>query len=209
MDASAVADAAEASAPGQVTCTPGPTEGKAANCAHTADLGAEFVNGFGRADGLVRAVVPPSETHCETSCNPSHLTIEVDIRGKAHRLVVTMVDTKSADHKMFFAERDAPLVGGAWAEGWHQAADVKLDYPTALGLHGTDFVSFDRDVLAGKVSEQIQVGDKISVFATCQTDKFRAHLVHRNGAYADGAVVVHPDTAPHYLAFYYLQNQNF
>lgn len=199
-------------------CGPGTPTGKATGCAANDELGSSIEPGFGRGDGTVTAVVPPTEMHCEASCNPTHLTVEVAIAGKPHRFVVTMRDKYSDDHEMFYlAKAGLPLAGPAWSEGWHNSKDdggdaFALDYVTTLGVHAGDFASHPRDELAALVSDQLAIGAKVSVFATSGGDDYRAHLVHRyakKGDGRDGAIVVDPDGAPTHLLFFYEGEKNF
>ena len=56
------------------------------------------------------------------------------------------------------------------------------------------------DDLVHAITDELELGARISVFATAgSTEPDSAHLVHRNATNADGAIVVNPDTAPHYL----------
>lgn len=171
-------------------------------CAANADLGAAFTDGFGRADGVVAALVPPT-VECEASHNGTHLTLEVRIAGKIQRLVATM-QSKVGDPNMRFAVLDAPLIGGAWSEGWHLGPVV--DYVKDLGLHAKDFTPLDMTAVTAKVTQAIDVGDKVSVFGTCEGRPESAHLIHRStsGPGHDGAIVVRPDSAaPRWLLFHF------
>ena len=96
-------------------------------------------------------------------------------------------------------EVDAPLAGPAWAEGWHP--DAQLDYVTTLGVTKSQFTEADEAAAAARIYDMLELDQPISVFATSsgppQADS--AHLIHRNATNADGAIVLSPDTAPHYL----------
>lgn len=193
-------------------CGPGTPEGKAAACAGFDALGKSLTSGYGRADGTVSAVVGPLETHCEASCNPTHLTVQVDLDGKPHRFVVTAVDKYSDSHEMFYATKKGPLVGPAWSVGWHQGADVALDYVQTPGVHAADFQSYHRDELTALVTDALAIGAKVSIYATAEDDPARAHLIHRyakKGQGKDGAIVVDPDGEPTYLMFFYEDEGGF
>lgn len=171
-------------------------------CAKNGDLGAAFTDGFGRADGVVTALVPPT-VECEASHNSTHLTIEVQIAGKIQRLVVTMKSSKG-DPNLRFAAVDHALLGGAWSNGWHLGTNV--DYLTDLGVKAKDFATLDPTALTARVTAAIDVGDHVSVFATAEGRPESAHLVHRSttGPGHDGAIVVRPESAtPRWLLFHF------
>jgi hypothetical protein len=215
------ADASDADASAGDAAVPdsGPMN-KAAACASSdSQLGAALTSGHGRVDGTVSAVVPPADEACTISANSTHMTIELKVAGKIERVVLTATDTDAADGKMHFLSKDAPLVGPAWAEGWHTGADAALDYVNGLGAHGPDFKPLSIAELTAAVSDPIGIGDRISLFSTSDDTPgtalygTRSHLVHRysqGGAGADGAVVLHPDTThPTWLLFYYASEANF
>lgn len=170
---------------------------KAAACADT--FGSELTDAFGRLDGTVLAVVPPGHPTCAQP-NGTHVTLQVTMHGAAYRLVMNI--------DVLTAELDAPLAGAPWAEGWHPG--VALDYVDTLQVTSAQFTAHDMPATTAFVTDAIEVGAPISVFATSSggTKADSAHLVHRNVANADGAVVVNADTAPHYLLFRFA-NQSF
>jgi hypothetical protein len=97
-------------------------------------------------------------------------------------------------------------VGGAWSDGWHT---VPLDYVTTLGLHGSDFVSEPTADAVAAITKALDLGAHVSVFATAQGENDSAHLVHRNLANQDGAIVIDVDGAsPTWLLFAF-SNQSF
>jgi hypothetical protein len=170
---------------------------KAATCAST--FGDALTDAFGRVDGTVLAVVPPDLQTCARP-NMTHLVLQVTMNGAAYRMVVNVQGDIST------REIDAPLAGPTWAEGWH--TDAPLDYISTLGVHSTDFArTIDTVAL---VTDQLELGARVSVYATSSGGTFAdgAHLVHRNAANADGAIVIDPDTAPHYMLFKF-DNQAF
>lgn len=150
--------------------------------------------GFGRIDGTVLAVVPPGY-QCPLP-NRTHLIIEVQTAAGVYRMVVDVLSNQG-NPNVFFHELDARLAGDAWADGWHPAQ--QLDYPTTLGIHTLDFVETREADLVEAISAQIDLGARISIFATVGDESDSAHLVHKQTPNGDGAIVVHPDTAPHYL----------
>ena len=173
---------------------------KAAACASA--FGNELVPAFGRLDGTVLAVLPPASNQCALP-NSDHVVLQVTMHGAAYRMVVNVHSDLAGDPRVQMAEVDAPLAGGAWAEGWHTTAAV--DYPTTLSVHSTGFTPYDMAPLAQRIADFIPLGDKISVFATAATAyKDSAHLVHRNGSNHDGAIVVGASTAtPKWLVFHF------
>ncbi|MEO7095270.1 MAG: hypothetical protein ABI175_18565 [Polyangiales bacterium] len=170
---------------------------KAGTCATL--FGSSLTAAFGRVDGTVRAVVPPGYP-CPMP-NGTHLVIQVTIADEVYRMV-TNVLSDSGDPRVFLYELDAPLVGPAWAEGWHPG--VPLDYTSMLHVTSDLFVPHDMTTTVDLVTDRIDLDTKISVFATSSggTNASGAHLIHRNLTNADGAIVIGPDTAtPHWILF--------
>jgi hypothetical protein len=166
---------------------------KAGPCASV--FGSALTDSFGRIDGTILAVVPPGHPTCPKP-NGTHLVLQVTMNGAPYRMVVN-IDVLTHDV-------DAPLAGGAWSEGWHPTA--QLDYVTTLGTSANDF-DLNPDV-DGWITNQLELGARVSVFATSETFHDSAHLIHREAPNMDGAIVVNPDTAPHYLLFRF-SNQAF
>jgi len=175
----------------------GDDAGKASACAST--FGNELTAAFGRLDGTVLAVVGPTDTQCALP-NSDHLVVQVVMHGAAYRMVVNVLSS-SSDPNVYLDEIDAPLAGGPFEEGWHPG--YALDYVTTLGVHSDAFVPHAMAELVTLVTDEIDLGANISVYATSTGGTYAdsAHLVHRNATNADGAIVIHPDTAPHYLLF--------
>jgi hypothetical protein len=174
-----------------------PDVDKSVTCAST--FGSALTAAFGRLDGTVLAVLPPNDQACALP-NSTHMIIQVTMGGAAYRMVVDVLsNTGSPD--VLIDEIDAPLVGGAWADGWHTG--IPLDYVATLGVHSPAFTAMHQMDLVAKITSEIDLGAPISVFATsggAASEPDSAHLIHRNGANADGAIVVHPDSAtPHYI----------
>ena len=170
---------------------------KSATCASS--FGSALTNAFGRVDGTVVAVVPPNDQACAMP-NSTHLVIQVLVQGAVYRMVVDVLSDQVSDsgsQNVFFYEMDAPLAAGAWAEGWHPG--VALDYVATLAVHTPEFTSVSQADVVAKITAEIQIGAHISFFATSAGEPSSAHLVHRNLTGQDGAIVVAPDTAPHYF----------
>src|SRR5512140_225608 len=180
---------------------------KAAACAKT--FGDQLVSGYGRLDGTVLAVIPPADNACAAP-NSTHLILEVTMNGAAYRIVVNVLsDRPGGDPRVQMKELDAPLVGGAWNEGWHLPG--ALDYPSALGVHDKDFTPYDQAPVVQRITDAITVGDSVSVFATNDGTAYKdsAHLIHYNGGNQDGAIVLGATTAtPKWLLFHF-SNQVF
>lgn len=170
-----------------------PDASKAAACAST--FGNALTDSFGRADGTIVAVVPAGHPTCPQP-NGTHLVLQMTIDGAVYRMV-TNLDVLT--HAV-----DAPLAGGTWSEGWHPG--VQFDYATTLGVTANDF-DLNPSPEAW-ITNQLEIGAHVSVFATSQSYHDSAHLVHRNTTNMDGAIVVDPETSPHYLLFRF-SNQAF
>jgi hypothetical protein len=97
----------------------------------------------------------------------------------------------------------APLVGPAYAEGWH--TNVLLEYTTDLGVHSTDFTSVTMAEAEAFLCEHLNVGDPVSVYAYSDgSDPSSAHQIHWNASYSDGAIAAQPTSgSPLYLLFRY------
>jgi len=176
---------------------------KAAACAKTFGQAIGSV-GFARFDGTIVAVVPPNDQACAEP-NSTHLVLQMAFAGAAYRMVVDVDDTDAPgsirSHTMSHA-----LVGGAWKDGWHS---VPLDYVADLGLKAPDFTSVKTADAVASITEALELGAKVSVFATAQGEADSAHLVHRNLTGQDGAIVVGVDGAsPTWLLFAF-SNQTF
>lgn len=157
-------------------------------------FGNSLTDGFGRLDGTVVAILPPA-SDCPHS-NSTHLILEVRQHGEVYRIVTAVVSTVG-NPVMALAERDAALVGPPWQEGWH--VGTAFDFVTHMGVHRLDFTPTPTDALVGTITRRIELGSRISVFATVEDADDSAHLIHRNTQDADGAIVLDADTAPHYV----------
>ena len=168
---------------------------KSATCATS--FGEDLTPAFGRIDGTVVAVVPPGDEACALP-NSTHLVIQVMQSGAVYRMVVDVLSNQGSPD-VLFEELDAPLVGEAWAEGWHPGAS--LDYVTTLNQHSTAFTAMATVDLVANITAEITLGAAISIYATAtSSEPDSAHLVHRNLPNQDGAIVIGPDTArPHFL----------
>lgn len=171
-------------------------------------FGSALTAGFGRIDGTIYAVQKPSDTTC-TFSNADHVILQVLMNSAVYRLVVNVQsDRAGADPKIRIAILDHALPGPAFAEGWHIPAP--LDYVTTLGAHadGT-FTALTLDEATTKLVSELKVGDPVSVYGTSGAGRPEsAHLIHRNAADQDGAIIVSPTTSPRFLLFRF-DNQTF
>jgi hypothetical protein len=178
-----------------------PDADKSGACATT--FGSALTSAFGRLDGTVLAVVNPGNQRCPMP-NGTHVVLQVITNGAAYRMVINVLSTSSDSH-VWLGETQAPLAGGAWAEGWHPG--VTLDYVTTLGVSKSTFTESTMTPAIARLNEAIVVGSRVSVFAT-SSGGASAHLVHRNLTNADGAVVIDPESAtPRYLLSAFPQQQ--
>jgi hypothetical protein len=172
-------------------------------CADT--FGSALTAGFGRIDGVVYAVQKPSDTQCVMP-NKDHVVVQVLMNGAVYRMVVN-VSASAQDPTIRTSKLDHALPPPAFAEGWH--TDAPLDYVTALARHASDFQTSAMSEAVDAIAKSLQVGDLVSVYATSGDGRPEsAHLVHRNKAGQDGAIVVHPTTQPTFLLFAF-GNQTF
>ena len=194
--AAADADATDASTSADAT----PVD-KAATCAAT--FGNDLTAPYGRLDGTVLAVVPPAHPTCALQ-NGTHLVLQVTMKGAAYRMVVNVEsEVVGVDPKVHYLAIDKPLPAPAWSEGWHPG--VTLDYPTTLDVHVAAFSALAKAELVKTVTDAIPLGANVSVYSSTSGGA-SAHLIHRNGANDDGAIVLGPDTAtPRFLLFHFDQ----
>ena len=118
------------------------------------------------------------------------MVVQVELGGAVYRMVVNVLST-GADHDIRVREVTAPLPAPAFAAGWHPG--LALDSPRDLQVHsgaGWDPLSI-ADATAW-IAAPIAVGAPIAVYASSSGGTFAAsaHLIHRNGNAADGALIV-------------------
>lgn len=177
---------------------------KSDHCADT--FGSLFTNAFGRADGIVTAVVPPG-FQCPLP-NSDHVVIQVSIDGGVQRLVVN-VKSDFGDPNVRFRTMQAALPAPAWEEGWHPG--LTLDF-TGFGLHSdAGWESLDLEQASARVYDALTVGQPLSVYATSSGGTYAAsaHKIHRNGFNNDGAIVIDPTGAQPMWLLFHFANQTF
>jgi hypothetical protein len=195
LPASTTTGGADGSSEGAVRDGPADVD-KAATCAKTFGQAIGSV-GFARFDGTIVAVVPPNDQACAEP-NSTHLVLQMEFAGATYRMVVDVDDT-AATGSIRSHTLPHGLVGGAWKDGWHS---VPLDYVADLGLKASDFTTVKTADAVASITEALDLGAKVSVFATAQGEADSAHLIHRNLTGQDGAIVVGVDGAsPTWLLF--------
>jgi hypothetical protein len=186
-------------APTDATAVDSPSTDKAANCASS--FTSLLDSGFGRLDGIVRAVVPPGHPTCALP-NSDHLVVQVDVGAVTYRIVVNVKST--GDVRL--DEVDAALPAPAFGAGWH--VGESLDYVTTLGVHTAAFTPHPMDELVAMITDQIEIGMPLSAYSSTSGGNSSTHLVHRNATNQDGALVLDPTGSPHWLLFAFA-NQTF
>ena len=173
-------------------------------CAAT--FGDKLTEGFGRIDGMIYAVQKPSDTQCVLP-NRDHVIVQVLMNGAVYRLVVNVLGG-GADPNIRIGQMAHALPAPAYAEGWH--LNVPLDYVSTLGAHAdATFAALTLDEAVAKVDALLKVGEPISVYGTSGAGRPEsAHLIHRNRANQDGALVANPTTNPTFILFHF-GNQTF
>jgi len=172
----------------------------AAACASA--FGTALPAGYGRLDGVVRAVVTPADTQCAMP-NRTHVVVQVEAGGAVYRMVVNVASTAAGvDPRVRFAEVAHDLPWPAWAEGFH--GDQQVDYAATLGLHSdaAPFAPATSGELVARVAARVRVGARVSIYAQGSGGS-SAHLVHRNGDRDDGAIVVDPTGSPRFMVFHF------
>ena len=201
--ADAAAATEDAAPPGEVDASDAAVAADAnkptGQCAAT--FGSALTEGFGRIDGIIYAVQKPSDTMCVFP-NNDHLIVQVLMSGAVYRLVVNVLGT-GADPKIRVAALAHALPAPGFAEGWHLNAG--LDYLTMLGVHAdASFTAVTLEEGVTRVAAELKIGDPISVYGTSGAGRPEsAHLIHRNKANQDGAIVVNPTTSPRFMLFHF------
>jgi hypothetical protein len=160
-----------------------------------------FGNGLstthGRLDGTLVSVVALNGSH---TCNgdSTHVHLQVLMQNAVYDVAVN-ADT-------IVAERDIPIPGGAWSEGWHP--NTSLDY-VALGLHMSDFTQPSSTAAnAMQIEQALANANHIAVFGTGYSTQ-GAHLIHRQtGGGRDGAIIIDPLAATSHVIFFAFTNSS-
>lgn len=82
---------------------------------------------------------------------------------------------------------------------------VELDYPTDLGVPSQDSTAVSMDEAVQFICTRLDLGAPVSIYSYSDgSHPSRAHLIHRNDPFPDGAIVVDPTSAsPQCLLFRY------
>jgi hypothetical protein len=159
----------------------------------TTQLGSAITQSYGRLDGYLVAIIPTTQHTCNG--DNSHVHLQVKANGAVYDIAVN-VDG-------FETERDMALPDGAWSEGWHTG--ITLDY-VKLGLHFADFTTTGISTLQQTLENELANANHVSVFGTGYNTHDGAHLIHRNGGSADGALVIRPLAATPHIFFFRFSN---
>lgn len=173
---------------------------KAAACA--VSFGSGLTKASGRLDGTVVAIVQPKDQQCALP-NRDHVILQVMTGGDIYRMVINIQSDFGADPRVRYAQLAHPLVGPAWSEGWHVPAG--LDYVNDLGVHANQsgFTPYTLEELSPKITADIDIGDKVSVYAD-SSGGASAHKIHRNLGGDDGAIVLRANSnAPKFMLFHF------
>lgn len=147
---------------------------------------------YGRLDGFLVAVVPPSGM---SSCNAdtSHVHLQVRMNGAVYDVAVDATDGMTGTDDVHTTQIVHDMPNLPWAEGWH--APVNSDY-TTLGLHSTDLPFQTKQQVIDDLNADFTTTNHISVYMVTYTGGSGGHLVHRNGNGRDGMIVTEPLSSP-------------
>jgi len=199
---STVDDAVAANADLTATDAATTADGTPVRNACTTSFGSGLTGSAGRLDGVVVAVVAAGSRSCHG--DSTHVHLQVLSKGQVYDVAVN-VDGGN------MAEKDLPLPGTAWSDGWH--AGQRIDYVNDLGLHATDF-QYTGSVpqLDQKLEAALASANHVSVYATTYSHG-GMHLVHRSrstsASATDGAVITDPLSPTAHVYAFHFANQSF
>ena len=159
----------------------------------------------GRLDGWLRFVVLTRDRSCPSDDN--HVRLQIESLGEIYDVWVNVDATRNVDRRIALAERNAPLIVGAWSEGWHTEG-TELSYPVDLGVSSTDLVPHTLDELEQIFRVEINPGFPITIYAVGFASGDGAHEVHFNTRGPDGSIVTFPRANPRYSLMRF-DNQTF
>ncbi len=160
---------------------------------------------FGRLDGYLVAIVPPSDM---SSCNDdnSHVHLQIKMSGSIYDIAIDATDAATGTDDVHTTTLDQAMPGGvAWAEGWH---DGLVDDYTSLGVHSTDMPLDTKAEIVSALTTDLATVNHISVYATTYGSD-GAHLVHRDSDGHDGLVVTEPLSDPPHVRLFSFSDQTF
>jgi len=142
-------------------------------CVPQSKLGDNLTASYGRLDGILVAIVPPSNSGgCQA--DNDHLHLQIRMNGEVYDVAVNVGENGVDD--VHSTTRELAMPGPAWQEGWH--TDVIANYVT-LGVRSTDMPLATSAQLVTAMMNDLGTANHISVFATGYGPD-GAHLVHRN-----------------------------
>lgn len=161
---------------------------------------------FGRLDGYLVAIVPPSSS---SSCNAdsSHLHLQIRMKNAIYDVAIAVSDSMSGIDDVHTATREAASPNSMpWTEGWHTG--LLVDY-VKLGVHSTDMALMTKPELTTALMTDLETANHISVYGTTYGSD-GAHLIHRNtGGGRDGLIVTEPLSIPAHLRLLSFTGQTF
>ena len=180
-------------------------DGTPTRLACTDNFGSAVTADYGRLDGFLVAIVPPSSGH-SCSADSDHLHLQIQMNGAVYDVAVNVNDSASSAD-VYFTETDASMPGGAWSEGWHTG--VHLDYVNNLQLHSSGFTAMSPAALAQQLESELQDANHISIFGNGYDTHDGVHDIHRNGTAYDGAIVIRPLSSPPHVLALHFADQSF
>jgi hypothetical protein len=206
QDGPASPDASDAGGSDGAAESTGPSDGTpsyTSSCTPLSQQNGTAVNTYhGRLDGYLAYVVPKGGSG---ACNgdDSHVHLQVRMMNNIYDVAV---DIGKFAGDVFFDESDVALPDGAWAEGWHGSDNLTY---TALGLHAGQFTSEDPTALGQKIQAELMNANHISVFCIGYMQGNGCHDVHYHNGASDGAIVIHPLSAPAHVLFFRFAADSF
>lgn len=160
---------------------------------------------FGRLDGLLVAIVPPSGSKA-CRADDDHLHLQIKANDLIYDIAINIgsdVHTTTLDRAAF----------SPWSEGWHVTGDgtsgnVFVDYP-GLGLHANTIPLSNTAALVAAMTQDFSTVNHISLYATSYTSQDGAHLVHYNGQARDGMIVTKPLSPKAHMRVFSFDNSSF
>jgi hypothetical protein len=140
------------------------------------------------------------------ACNgdDSHVHLQVRVNGEIYDVAVDIGQTPG-DALLY--ESDLALPDGAWSEGWHGTDGLSY---TQLGVHASEFTSYDPATLGQKVQLELMGVNHISIFCVGYAQGNGCHDVHyRSSNNEDGAIVIHPLSSAAHVMFFRFATDNF
>jgi len=156
---------------------------------------------YGRLDGILVAVVPPSGPRgCGADNDHYHLQVLSD--GRYYELAINIssdVHTTTLERKAFTP----------WADGFHPGgADIFVNY-AGLGIHADTIPLSTPTALATAITADMATVNHISIYGTTYTSGDGTHLIHFNGSGKDGLIVTKPLSPTAHMRAFSFDDQQF